>query len=194
MLLWRKSIMYRNDKNVDSKSCRLFASKSSRTDAVNKVYVSTERNHTKMEITMSADLKVRYRALNKQRAQIEREYEKLLLEQARWGSHHTSRKGIVDLAEHFVDLRYIIKWIENPRDDRYGERVLCMLPAIEPSVASELLQKLKKGKDVFFPTWLAVPKQAERAWCRLANIAEKVKEHPVSGRASTISCATGTFR
>jgi hypothetical protein len=171
--------MYRNDKNFGPESCRLLTSKRPQTDAVNKVCVSSDRNHEKLEITMSSELKVRHRTLNKQLAQIEREYEELLLEQARWSSQHKSRKGIVDHSEHFVDLRYIIKWIENPNDDRYGERVLCMLPGIEPSTASELLQKLKKEKDGFFPPWLAVPKQAKKAWSRLAKIAEKMKEHPV---------------
>jgi hypothetical protein len=119
---------------------------------------------------MSSQFKVRF-------AQIEREHVKLLLEQVRWASEHKLRKPIKEHCDHFVDLRYILKWIENPDDDRYGERVLCLLPGIESSTACQLLQVSKNERELF-PSSLALPVQAQSAWSGLVEIAAKVKAHP----------------
>ena len=91
--------------------------------------------------------------------------QKLEIELTRRNVPYVKWGGIKFLeAAHIKDLLSILRWLENPRDEIAGFRVLKLLPGVGPSAATRVLKQLRKRPGNLDLDRVEMPPGASEHW------------------------------
>jgi len=78
-------------------------------------------------------------------------------------------------SSHVKDLLAMLRWLQNPRDQVAGFRVLQLLPGVGPGTASRVLGSLAQGGDTFAAlSAFAPPPRVAQQWSELLELVGQV--------------------